>query len=112
MQVAMLRAWDRVLVQQPCSNPDEYPEKWGKVSSSKYAHLQQFCKLQKSPANYGAAFARRRSGVRIPSAPLRKYRDLQIKLMAVLMWHNSSRERIARPESAAPEPAKPPASPR
>jgi len=33
-------------------------------------------------------------------------------IMAVLMWRNSSRERIARPESAAPKPAKPPASPR
>ena len=33
-------------------------------------------------------------------------------IMAVLMWRNSSLGRIARPESAAPEPAKPPASPR
>ncbi len=32
-------------------------------------------------------------------------------IMAFLMWRNSSRDRIARPESAAPEPAKPPASP-
>ena len=33
-------------------------------------------------------------------------------IMAVLMWRNSSRGRIARPESAAPEPTTPPASPR
>jgi hypothetical protein len=33
-------------------------------------------------------------------------------IMAVLMWRNSSRGRIARPESAAPEPAEPPTSPR
>lgn len=33
-------------------------------------------------------------------------------IMAVLMWRNSSGGRIARPESAPPEPAKPPASPR
>ena len=33
-------------------------------------------------------------------------------IMAVLMWRNSSLGRIARPESAAPEPAKPPVSPR
>ena len=32
--------------------------------------------------------------------------------MAVLMWRNSSRGRIARPESAAPELAKPSAGPR
>jgi len=31
--------------------------------------LQEFCIRQKSPANYPIAFARRRSGVRIPSAP-------------------------------------------
>jgi uncharacterized membrane protein len=33
-------------------------------------------------------------------------------IIAVLMWRNSSRGRIARPESAAPEPVEPPASPR
>jgi hypothetical protein len=33
-------------------------------------------------------------------------------IMAVLMWRNSSRGHIARPESAALEPAEPPASPR
>ena len=37
---------------------------------SKLVILQLFCNLQKAPAMYGAAFARRRSGVRIPSAPL------------------------------------------
>jgi uncharacterized membrane protein len=33
-------------------------------------------------------------------------------IMAFLMWRNSSRGRIARPESAAPEPVEPPYSPR
>ncbi len=33
-------------------------------------------------------------------------------IMAFLMWRNSSRGRIARDESVAPEPAEPPASPR
>jgi hypothetical protein len=41
--------------------------------------LQAFCTLLKRPAKYRAAFARRRSGVRIPSAPLRKYGVLQEK---------------------------------
>jgi hypothetical protein len=38
--------------------------------------------LQKAPENYRAAFARRRSGVRIPSAPLSFYGDLQVKIAA------------------------------
>jgi hypothetical protein len=36
--------------------------------------------------------------------------SLWVFIMAVLMWRNSSRGRIARPESAPPEPANPPAS--
>ena len=36
----------------------------------KYGNLQAFCKLQKPLAKYLAAMAQRRSGVRIPSAPL------------------------------------------
>ena len=40
--------------------------------------LQLFRKLGKCPAIYLAAFARRRSGVRIPSAPLRKSTYLQV----------------------------------
>ena len=47
----------------------------GKALRRKYAHLQPFCKHRKGPAKYDAAFARRRSGVRIPSAPLQKYGD-------------------------------------
>jgi hypothetical protein len=67
-------------VQQPCSNPSESPEILGKVLTQKYALLQAFCKHLKASAKYCAAFARRRSGVRIPSAPLFKYRHLQGKL--------------------------------
>jgi len=36
------------LVQQPCSNPDEYSEKVGKVLRSESVHLQAFCGMQKS----------------------------------------------------------------
>jgi hypothetical protein len=66
-------------VQQPCSNPSKSPEMLGNASTQKYCHLQVFCKLQKPLAKYLAAFARRRPGVRIPSAPLWNYADLQVK---------------------------------
>jgi hypothetical protein len=66
-------------VQQPCSNLSKYPEIPGKAQAQKYLDLQLFCKPQKPPANYHIAFARRRSGVRIPSAPLLKERVLQVK---------------------------------
>ena len=61
-----------VAVQQPCSNPSKSPEKLGKAPMSEYDDLQEFCKLQKSAANYRAALAWRRSGVRVPSGPLSK----------------------------------------
>ena len=32
-------------VQQPCSNPDEYPETLRKASYKKYLYLQGFCEL-------------------------------------------------------------------
>jgi hypothetical protein len=67
------------LVQQPCSNPGKTPEISGKALEQKYACLQVFCKLWKAPAKYRAAFARRRSGVRIPSAPLLEYAALQVE---------------------------------
>ena len=51
----------------------------GKVSTRQHDNLQAFCTLLKRPAKYRAAFARRRSGVRIPSAPLRKNKYLQVK---------------------------------
>jgi hypothetical protein len=66
-------------VQQPCSNLSESSEILGKVLTQKYALLQAFCKHQKARAKYCAAFARRRSGVRLPSAPLYFYGDLQVK---------------------------------
>jgi hypothetical protein len=68
-----------VVVQQPCSNLSKYPETLRKASTRKYSDLQVFCKLQKALEKYRAAFARRRSGVRIPSAPLRKSTYLQVK---------------------------------
>ena len=57
-------------VQQPPSNLSESPEIPGKALTQKYGNLQGFCKLVNALAKYCAAFARRRSGVRIPSAPL------------------------------------------
>jgi hypothetical protein len=58
-------------VQQPCSNPSKYSDMLGKASKQKYSCLQLFCKLLKDPAKYGGAFARRKPGIRIPSAPLK-----------------------------------------
>jgi hypothetical protein len=52
-----------------CSNLSKYPAAFRKAPMSKYGDLQAFCKLQNPLANYLAAFARRRAGVRIPSAP-------------------------------------------
>jgi hypothetical protein len=66
-------------VPQPCSNPSKSPENKSKAFSEKDCDLQEFCNLQKSLANYLAGFARRRPGVRIPSAPLMKMGDLQAK---------------------------------
>jgi hypothetical protein len=42
------------------------------------AHLQAFCKLQKSLANYRAAFTRQRSLVRSQHRPLQKTAGLQV----------------------------------
>ena len=56
--------------QQPCSNPSKSPESFSKTSSQENQYLQEFCKHQKAPAMYRAAFARRRAWVRITAAPL------------------------------------------
>jgi hypothetical protein len=69
-------------VQQPCSNPSKSPETLRNAPMGKYGNLQAFCKLQKPLAKYLAAFARRRSGVRIPSAPLLKCSNLQEKRLS------------------------------
>jgi hypothetical protein len=58
------------VVQQPCSNPSKYPEMLGKASTWKYDNLQEFCNLQKSPANFHTAFTRQRSLVRTQHRPL------------------------------------------
>src|SRR5215212_9438741 len=70
--IVMARPKVRYAVQQPCSNLSHSSETSGKLSVHKSLDLQEFCNHQKTPANYRAAFARRRSGVRIPSAPLIK----------------------------------------
>jgi hypothetical protein len=35
----------QLFVQQPCSNPSEYPERLGKAPTQKCGYLQEFCKL-------------------------------------------------------------------
>jgi len=67
------------IVQQPCSNLSKSAEMLRNASTQNYSCLQRFCKLLKDPAKHRATFARRRSGVRIPSAPLRKNKYLQVK---------------------------------
>jgi hypothetical protein len=50
-----------------------------KVPKQKHDNLQVFCKLQKSPANYRAAFTRQGSLVRTQHRPSKKCIDLQVK---------------------------------
>jgi hypothetical protein len=50
-----------------------------KAPTLKSTGLQVFGKLRKPLEDYRAAFARRKSGVRIPSAPLLKTAGLQVK---------------------------------
>jgi hypothetical protein len=73
-------------VQQPCSNPSKSPELLRKASTQKYGCLQVFCKFQKSPANYLAAFTRQRSLVRTQHRPLSKIAVLQVKLCRNSRW--------------------------
>src|SRR5215216_5789101 len=70
-------------VQQPCSNPSKSPEMLGKASKQKYDRLQEFCKLQKSPANYRAAFTRQRSLVRAQHRPPPRKRCLPGKTVTL-----------------------------
>jgi hypothetical protein len=66
-------------VQQPCSNPSKSPEMQRNALVQKYDDLQQFCKHQKSPANYRAAFTQQRSLVRTQHRSLVKGGVLQVK---------------------------------
>jgi len=66
-------------VQQPCSNPGEQQRTFTKSLERNYAYLQVFLNTGEQPRYYESAFARRRSGVRIPSAPLQKTHILQVK---------------------------------
>jgi hypothetical protein len=68
--VDLVRMQAASLVQQPCSNPSKCTDMLGKASKRKYSCLQVFCKLQKPPANYRAAFTRQRSLVRTQHRPL------------------------------------------
>ncbi len=51
--------------------------------STDWAYLSDFSNGGEQPQNRRAAFARRRSGVRIPSAPLLKGAHLQVKLKKI-----------------------------
>ena len=73
MQVARLHAWDRVRVQQPCSNPGEQGQTRTIAFWREYAYLQEFPNTRERLRCCESAFARRRSGVRIPSASLIKW---------------------------------------
>jgi hypothetical protein len=66
-------------VQQPCSNPSKTPERLGKASKTKNLYLQVFCRLQKPPAPYRAAFTRQRSLVRSQHRPLQESSTFQIE---------------------------------
>jgi hypothetical protein len=61
-----------IFVQQPCSNPSKYPDTLRKALTQEYIYFQVFCKLQKTPAIYRAAFTRQRSLVRSQHRPLPK----------------------------------------
>ena len=72
MQVARYPACDGPRVQQPCSNPSEQGQTRTIAFWRKYAYLQGFSNTRERLRCYESAFARRRSEVRIPSAPLYK----------------------------------------
>jgi hypothetical protein len=73
MQVARYPACDGARVQQPCSNPGEQGQTRTIAFWRKYAYLQEFPNTRERLRCCESAFARRRSGVRIPSAPLTKW---------------------------------------
>jgi hypothetical protein len=62
-----------------CSNLSKSLEMLSNASTRTCSCLQRFCKLRNDLAKYGAVMGRRRSGDRIPSAPLQKCRILQVK---------------------------------
>src|SRR5215208_1888964 len=57
-------------VQQPCSNPGEYPEMLRQSLGKEYVCLQGCCKPQKPTENYSTYLTRKRSVVRIHYRPL------------------------------------------
>jgi hypothetical protein len=56
---------------------------WERCQGKKSVHLQEFCKLQKSAANYLSAFTRQRSLVRTQHRPHQKSSDLQGKSLVL-----------------------------
>ena len=77
--VQQRRRHGHYIVHQSCGNPSKPTANQGKVLSKENCYLQELCKLQKSLARFISAFAWRRSGVRVPSAPLLKCAVLQAK---------------------------------
>jgi hypothetical protein len=85
-------------VQQPCSNPGEQRRTFTESLKREYAYLQVFLNISKQPRHYESAFAWRRSGVRIPSAPLEKYAVLQVKRESKMSTPNTCRPVCSNPE--------------
>jgi hypothetical protein len=69
MQVAGYPACDGARVQQPCSNPGEQGQTRTIAFWREYAYLQEYPNTRERLRCCESAFARRKSGVRIPSAP-------------------------------------------
>src|SRR5215203_5284700 len=63
--------------------------------------LQMFLDSCERPRRYGSDFARRRSGVRIPSAPLAKARVLQEKCKIQVSAAHASKAVVQQPCSNA-----------
>jgi hypothetical protein len=57
-------------VQQPCKNPDEYPENLVEPPRRVCANLQRDCKTQKPPAIRRTSLIRKRTPVRVQRGPL------------------------------------------
>jgi hypothetical protein len=60
-------------VQQPCSNPGEYPEILRKSLAGKYRYLQEICNAGKCWENYRKRLLISRFEVRVLGGSLRKY---------------------------------------
>ena len=65
----------RVCVQQPCSNPSECADMWGKVHRENSGFLQLFCKAPKTTEKSFSSLIRTRSLLRVQAGPRLKSRN-------------------------------------